>query len=188
MENQTTGPVVKSNFVSVFAWLMIIFNGFGLFISIMQNIIVAFVFKLGEFDTAFKDMGDMPKGFPAFLFKNIRVLVPLIGVLILFAFISSIGLLKRKEWARRSFLFLLGFAILYTIAGSVFEAIFMRSMFHGTDMPSEFSFISSFFMIFMIIFSLGFIFLFGWLFRKLSSGRIKEEFILPVTVIIEPSY
>jgi hypothetical protein len=186
MENQTTGPAVKSNFVNVFAWLMIVFNGFGLLISIMQNIIVAFVFKLGEFDTAFKDMGDMPRGFPTFLFKNIRVLLPLIGVVIIFALISSIGLLKRKEWARKSFLFLLGFAILYTIAGTVFQTIFMKSMFHGTDIPSEFSFISTFFMIFMIIFSLGFIFLFGWLFKKLSSDKIKAEFILPVIVITEP--
>ena len=185
MENQTSEPVVKSNFVNVFAWLMIVFNGFGLLISIMQNIIFAFIFKIGEFDSVFKDMGDMPKGFPTFLFKNIRVLLPLIGLFILFAFISSIGLLKRKEWARKSFLFLLGFGILYTLAGTVFQTVFMRSMFHSTDMPSEFSFISTFFMIFMIIFSIGFIFLFGWLIKKMSSDKIKAEFNLPLTVIPE---
>jgi hypothetical protein len=185
MENQTSGPVVKSNFVYVFAWLMIVFNGFGLLISIMQNIIFAFVFKMGEFDSIFKDIGDMQKGFPTFLFKNIRLLLPLLGIFILFAFISSIGLLKRKEWARKSFLFLLGFGILYTIAGTVIQIIFMKSMFHGNDMPSEFGFITSFFKIFTIIFSLGFIFLFGWLFKKLSSGKIKEEF-MPVTVTIQP--
>jgi hypothetical protein len=182
MENQTSGPVVKSTFVTVFAWIMIVINGFGLFISVLQNIIVAFVFRLDEFNTAFKDMGDMPEGFPRFIMKNIRMLLPLLGVFILFAFISSIGLLKRKEWARKSFLFLLGFGILYTIAGTVFQFIFMKSMFHGTDIPSEFNFISSFFMIFMIIFSLGFIFLFGWLLKKLSSVKIKEEFISPVTI------
>lgn len=136
MENQTSGSEVKSNFVTVFAWLMIVFNGFGLFISIMQNIIIAFVFKLNEFDTAFKNMGDMSEGFPRFLLKNIRVLLPLLGVFILFAFISSIKLLKRKEWARKSFLFLLGFGILYTIGGTVFQIIFMKSMFHSTDIPN----------------------------------------------------
>jgi hypothetical protein len=65
MENQSTAPPVKSSFVNVFAWLMIVFNGFGLFMSIIQNIIFVFVFKMDEFRNAFNDMGDIPKGIPA---------------------------------------------------------------------------------------------------------------------------
>jgi hypothetical protein len=183
MENQTLVPVVKSTFVTVFAWLMIIFNGFGLFMSIIQNIIFAFLFKSHEFNTLSDEMGDIPEGLPAFFFNHIQLLIPLFGVFILFAFISSIALLKRKEWARKAFLFLLGFGILYIIAGTVFQFIFMRSIFSGIELPSEFNFISLFFIIIMIIFSLGFIILFGWLFRKLSADKIKEEFISSGTII-----
>jgi hypothetical protein len=183
MENQPSAPVVKSSFVNVFAWLMIVFNGFGLFVSIIQNIIFVFIFQMDEFKNAFNDMGDIPKGIPAFFLKNIRVLIPLMGLFILFAFISSIGLLKRKEWARKVFLFLLGFGIIYTIAGAIFQVIFMRSMFGGADLPSDFNFIKIFIVIFMVIFCIGFIVLFGWLFKKLSSDTIKEEFIIPETII-----
>jgi flagellar biogenesis protein FliO len=35
----------------------------------------------------------------------------------------------------------------------------------------------------MVIFSIGFIILFGWLFKKLSSENIKEEFIAPETIL-----
>lgn len=183
MENQHPAPVIKSSFVNVFAWLMIVFNGFGLFVSIIQNIIFAFVFRMDEFNSAFNDMGDIQKGLPAFFLKNIRVLIPLMGFFILVAFISSIGLLKRKEWARKVFLFLLGFGILYTIAGAVFQTIFMKSMFGGAELPADFNFIKIFVVIFMVIFSIGFVVLFGWLFKKLLSESIKEEFIPPETII-----
>jgi hypothetical protein len=181
MENQSSTPIVKSTFVTVFAWLMVVFNGFGLLVALMQNIMFAFIFQIDEFNSAFNDIGDMPKGFPTFIFKNFKWIIPVFGLFILFAFISSIGLLKRKEWARKAFLFLLGFGIIYTISASVLQIIFAKSMFSFAEMPSEFDFFSIFFIAFMIIFSLGFIFLFGWLFKKLSSVKVKEEFNLPLT-------
>jgi len=177
MENQTLTPLPKSTFVTVFAWLMIIFNGFGLFVSLMQNVMFAFISQFDEFSSAFNDVGDFPKGFPTFLFKNIRWIIPIFGLFILFAFVSSIGLLRRKEWARKAFLFLLGFGIIYIIAGTILYCIFTRSIFSISEIPSEFNSFSIIFIVFMIIMSLGFIFLFGWLFYKLSSTKIKEEFI-----------
>jgi flagellar biogenesis protein FliO len=56
-------------------------------------------------------------------------------------------------------------------------------MFGGADLPSDFNFIKIFIVIFMVIFCIGFIVLFGWLFKKLSSDVIKEEFIIPETII-----
>jgi len=185
MENQIPSPETKSSFVNVFAWMMIFINGLGLLMSIIQNIIFTIIFRMDDFNNAFKDLGDFQGSLPAFFLRNIRLIIPLFGILILFAFISSIGLLKRKEWARKAFLFLLGFGILYTVAGSVFQAIFMKSMFHGADIPAEFHAITVFFIIFMIIFSVGFIFLFGWLFKKLSSEAIKTEFSPPVAITPE---
>jgi hypothetical protein len=166
----------KSTFVTVFAWLMIVFNGFGLFISLMQNIMFATFFKMDEFKSEFENPSDFPDGFPTFIFKNFQYIIPLMGILILFALIASIGLLKRKNWARISFLFLLGFGILYMIAGTILQIMVFGSAFNATEIPSEFSFFSTFFIIFMAIITLGFIFLFGWLIYRLSSQKIKEEF------------
>jgi len=185
MEYQAKSPAVKSSFVNVFAWLMIVFNGLGLLMSIVQNIIFAFIFKMDQFGNAFQDLGDLQRGFPGFFLRNIRLIIPLIGILILFAFLSSIGLLNRKEWARKAYLFLLGFGIIYTIAGTVFQAIFMKSIVYRTDMPSEFNAIAVIFMILMFIFSAGFIILFGWLFKKLSSEEIKTEFSPAVAITAE---
>ena len=177
MENPDQLPHEKSSFVSVLAWLMIIFNGFGLFMSIIENVIVAFIFNK-KFDSAFNDTGSF-NGFPSFFLNNIHVILPVMTLFLLFALVSSIGLLKRKEWARKSFLGLFVFGILYTVSATVFQTIFMNSIFHESDMPGGFGSLKILFMVILIVFSLGFILLFGWLFKKLNSGKIREEFMLP---------
>jgi hypothetical protein len=176
METNPNLPVQKSTFISVFAWIMIFFNGFGVLISLLQNVMMIYFYQFDEFKKIFSSTDSLPEGVPTFLFSNIRIIIPVIGVLLVFAFVSSIGLLNRKEWARKAYLFLLGFGILYFITGTIYNFVFTRSVFKAMEMPPELSSISALFLVIGILFSLGFFFLLGWLYYRLSRQDLKEEF------------
>jgi len=157
---------------------MIVINGFSLLISLLQNVMFAFFFR-NEFQSAFNDLSDFPKGFPTFILQNIRWLLPAMGLCILFAFISSIGLLRRKEWARKVYLFLLGFGIIYSFALAVLLIIFTRSFFSATETPSEFNLLTTFLrtfpVMFIMVIALGYSILYGWLFKNYRLQKSKRS-------------
>ncbi len=160
----------KSSFVNTLSWILIIISGFGLLISLLQNLmfhlIPAFTESMNPSDP---DMLDK-------IFTNGKLIVGFFGLAILYTFISSIGLLKRKNWARISLICLFVFWMLWTIITPTIQWIYFfegDSLSLSTEPKDIIGIIVT---IFLAIIVVGLSFLFGWLIKKLSSKHIKAEF------------
>ncbi len=183
----------KSTFVNVLGWILIIISGFSLLISIIENIMVntvmpefempdpiptnnitdsLSVYKTFESIEISNELGD----FPFFLFSNIKLIVALFGLLILTSFIISIAFLKRKNWGRLGLIILFLIGIAYSIAGLIFQWIFIESIDDG--FPHFYNIFGEMMLlmkIFTAVIAIGLSVLFGWIIKKLTSKEIKDE-------------
>jgi hypothetical protein len=94
--------------------------------------------------------------------------------------ISSIGLLKRKNWARVVFIFIMALGIVWNIFALVMQHFMFDSM--PTDMPPEavdpqFGPMMLVMKVVTYIMAIGISALFAWIIKKLVSQDIKTEFM-----------
>jgi hypothetical protein len=180
MENAESVKQERSTFVSATAWIFIVLSGFGTFISLMQNIMVHFMFSLPEVQTAMNsnDMASQMPPFVHFIFSHFRLFVFLMFVVVLFTLISAIGLLKRKDWARKTFIGMLSIAILVMLGSIVAQFFFFHgfSELRAPDVPVEMKTMMHVMQGFFILFYAGIAVLFGWIIKKLLSPAISLEF------------
>jgi hypothetical protein len=165
----------RSTFVSVLAWIFIIGAGFGSVIGIMQIIMVSTMFSGDE-------LSSMPADAPAFakiMQQYFHLFVYGFFAITLFTFISSIALLKRKNWARLAFVVILAFGVIWQI-GSLFLQFYIFSDF--PEMPNqehfeEFERMHNMMRWFTAVIAIGISGLFIWIIKKLTSQPIINEFI-----------
>lgn len=163
----------RSTFVTVVGWLFIVFSGLGL--------LEMFMFAFMPFD---KLMMSMPqqKGMPAVapaLYSSVMHGMMLFGVAVtLWVLLSSIGLVMRKNWARISFIVIcvlgLIFSLLYLLVGLAGVAFMGAGMANQTPEMAEFG---RAMVRVMIVFCTVFAALYGFIIYKLSTAKIKQEFL-----------
>ena len=175
-------PFPRSTFVTVVAWIFIVVTGFSTFISILQNVMLTFMFPVGEMQDAMhsaKGSENVPE-IALFMFSHIRLFFVAFLVLSAAMFVSSIGLLKRRNWARIAFVFFFALGIAWSIASVFLQNAFFSSMPPPSNAPSEFreqfESMTTVMLVFSSVMSIGFSLLFAWLIRRLSSRQIKGEF------------
>lgn len=131
-------------------------------------------------DTTFTNT--MPAA-PRFVFAHFHLIVVVMFVVCVTTLISSIGLLRRRNWARLVFVALLGLGVLYNV-GAVFLQQSMMSSFDssfpansglGPD-SQQFAHMFAAMKVMMFVFELGFAALFCWIIVKLRSAPIRAEF------------
>lgn len=170
----------KSTFVTVLAWIFIVGAGFTTFISVLQNIMINLVFPVEKMNEAFSDpkaQEHIPLLF-RFLFSNIRIFFFSFLVISATTFTSAIGLLKRKNWARITFIVIMALGILWNISGIVMQFSMLSSMpIPEGEMPNQFATMMNIMKIFTLVMAIGISVLFGWIIKKLASEKIKAEFI-----------
>lgn len=171
----------RSTFVTVLAWIFIIFAGFGIFVSVMQNIMFSQMFAMPEMQQAISQLNEMQdmSFFARFIFQHFQLFLFIILALIFLFFISSIGLLKRKNWARKFFIGFISLGIIFLLIGFGLQFVF-DPISQGTppdQIPPEFTRMMRMMKIFMLIFTAVLTILFGWIIKKLTSKKIKKEFI-----------
>jgi len=170
--------------VTVVAWIFIVLTGFTTFISLLQNAMLAFM-PQDLFNQALRDSTfthAMPSG-TRFMFAHLRLFVFLVLIVGAATLISSIGLLRRRNWARLLFIALLGLGIVYSIA-ALFLQQSMMSSFNAllpTDSAlgrtgQDFRHMMGAMRVVMFVFAIGFAGLFGWIIAKLLSPPIRKEF------------
>ena len=124
-----------------------------------------------------------------FMFAHFQSMLLLFLVLCVITLLASIGLLRRRNWARLLFIGLLGLGIVYNIASLVLQQSMMSSFTTGFPLDSAFRADSAFqpmsqqfgqmmagMRVAMTIFAIGFAALFAWIIAKLASRPIREEF------------
>lgn len=176
----------RSTFVSVVAWIFIVLSGFSTLIALLQNAMVFFVFQNAPgFDEAMRHAGQakgVPRFFPYFIRYFQWVFLAFLA-LSLAMLASSIGLLRRQEWARRLFIGLMAFGIFWNFAGLGLVAVFMTQMPSLPPVPpSQQQFATGFYWMlglvvgFNVLIAIAFAALFYWIIRRLRSPEIRREF------------
>jgi ABC-type antimicrobial peptide transport system permease subunit len=176
-------PPPRSPFVSVVAWIFIVLTGFSTLIGIMQNLMLAFLFPLDEMKNAMqsaKEGVEVPP-FAQFMFGHFQWYFLAFLLLSGATFVSSIGLLKRKNWARLAFIGFFAFGIAWNIAGLFFQKFFLSSMVPATshaptDFQSQFEIITTIMFVFACIMATAMSILFGWLIKRFTSTAVRAEF------------
>ena len=121
----------RSTFVTVIAWIGIVITGFGVFITGLQNLALNLMMD-ERFDEKLKKsdpeaLENMPS-FAILMFSHFELIFFLMFLLSLIAFVSSIGLLKRKNWARLIIISVLGIGVVWNIGSLFFQQSFMSEM------------------------------------------------------------
>jgi len=188
----TTGQTVqtsttiepRSNFVTVVAWIFIALSGFTTLISILQNIMIGILFRAPDhaFPTVDPATG---KEFPwifRFMFEHFQLFFLAFFVVSALTLAASIGLLRRKNWARLLFIALMGLGIAWNVAG-VLMLFPMFSFFNEVaDSAKQPGFADQFGLAWKVmagvnlLFVAAFVWLFGWIIKRLASERIRREF------------
>ncbi len=166
----------KSTFVTVLAWIFIIGAGFSFFVSIMQVIMVSTMFSGEEF----RSMPENAPAFAKFMHQYFYLFVYGFCALTLFTFVTSIALLKRKNWARLAFIAILAFGILWQVGGFIMQSTMFSQL---PKMPSgegfeNFERMSNIIRWFSVVIAIGISGLFIWVIKKLTTQPIIGEFTL----------
>jgi hypothetical protein len=173
----------RSNFITTLAWIFIVVSGFAFFLSIAQNVMIQIVLPFDRIQASINqpEASHLMPGFFRFIVANIRTLFAAFLLFSAFMLVSSIGLLKRKNWARLIFIVIMVLGILWNIGGTVLQFhIFSSFPAIPEDAHEEFGrkFLIVFTMmkVFSVVMALGMSILFGWIIMRLSSRPVRKEF------------
>lgn len=171
---------IRSTFVSVVAWVFIVFSSFGVLIMLLESL----VFFLLPFDELMMQDVQAGQPFSPDLFMAIfRGVIVFMLALCIWALASSVGLLLRKNWGRINFIILMAIGIFMQVLGVLWSFAFL---FIGFAVPEQAqngidtAFMKTFMWVmfaFSLILSIGFGVLYGWIIKKLVSPEIRAEFL-----------
>ncbi len=181
---QGKGMPARSNFVTVLAWIFIAFSGFAVFVSILQNVMITFSFPMERIQAAMQEpqaQQHVPAAF-RFLFNNFAWLFRAFLVVSLAVLAASIGLLRRKNWARIAFIMLMALGILWNLGGVVLQSVLLSSFppfphQPPAEMAENFGRMLSVMRIATVFMVVAFSALCGWIIWKLASPQIRAEFM-----------
>ncbi|MFC6327144.1 hypothetical protein [Alloalcanivorax gelatiniphagus] len=171
----------RSNFVTVVAWIFIVLSGFASLVSLLQNLMLHFAMPMDEMRQHMS--GQAVEQMPAaamFILGHIELIFAAFLVVCLGTLASSIGLLKRKNWARIAFVALMLLGVFWNLGGLVLQQIVMSQMpiapDAAPDFQSNFEFMMTLMRVVAALFALGMSTLFGWIAWRLWSPSIVAEF------------
>lgn len=176
-----TGPSVpaKSTFVTVLAWIFIVLSGFATLIGVMQNIMIQTMFADPKFNEGLSRMPPDAPAFASFMASNFRLFFAVMLACFALTLVSSIGLLKRRNWARLVFICIMTLGIIWNLGGLALQFTMFSSF---PPLPKEShesdAFQSMFigFMIFGVAVAIAFSALYAWIIKRLVSPSIVAEF------------
>lgn len=178
-------PPIRSSFVSVLGWIFVCLAGFGTLIGLLQNLMLQLVFLPAMQQQMAAQ--PLPPNMPApmgWMFGHMIWFFRVFLLLSLTTLVAAIGLLLRRNWARRLFIGLMGFAIAYQLLGLVFQWWFMGSIRQLMPLPPDTpdhladgmrGFVQAM-QVFGTLMALGFSVLFGWIIRRLRSPPVRHKF------------
>lgn len=111
-----------------------------------------------------------------YVFYYSEIIFAIFMLIAIWTFISSIGLLKRKNWARISMICIFVWAILWTITSSSFQWFYFFDIQFSdfSEVSLDIASIIATAVLLVLIITLTVLFI--WLIKKLISQNIKNEF------------
>ena len=163
----------KSTFVTVVAWIFIVFSG----LFLLESVTFAFM-PVSDIARLAHPAQALKPGDTLYLtFMHGFFLV--FGAVSAWVLLSSIGLVMRKNWARISFMVILVINLiccgLYLLIGLFAVAFMPTGPLPGQ--PAEMAGFARGMVIFMVVASAVFGALYGFILYKLGTAKIKQEFV-----------
>lgn len=171
----------RSSFVTAVAWIFIALAAMFLLISLLQNAMVHLLFPMDEMRAQLAREGQaMPSGV-RWMLEHIAWLFAGFALVSAWALAVSIGLLKRRNWARIGFIALMLFGILYQFAGLALQWSMLADMgLVGANAPPQFAqrfeAMRNLMLGFGVLMGVAFGGLFGWLAWKFMQPAVVAEF------------
>lgn len=167
-----------TTFVTVLGWLLVVFSAFGVFTSLMQNVMIGYMFPV------LNEQAPQPGQVPAGMLFALRAFAAVWLCVAAFLLFTAWSFLQRRNWARRTFvvLFVLGAAwsvatFLLCLGMGVFSLVPGTSR-DGPEFPPSAAGMFRVMGIMFAIMSGGFFALFAWLVKRLRAPDIRAEFVV----------
>jgi len=165
---------VKSSFVTVVAWIFLVFSALSSAIGVLQNAMVWLVMRphmreLGGTDSA------PAKSATEWMAHHIELWFAAVLLVSLVTFGSSLGLLRRKDWARKTFIGVLMMGIAWMLFALVVQVGTLNSM-PTTPGLERFALMSKLIVITSAIVGIAIAGAFGWIIKRLTTPGIRAEF------------
>ena len=179
METTVSLTPPRSTLVTVVAWVFIVLSLFTTAGSLLQNIMF---FRLsameGIHEPMHQGMMDMPLPLQ-FIFDHYQLFLAAILALSLAGLVSSVGLLRRKNWARRLFSVLLACGIVSLLTGFAvqFSLTPVTDNIPASQLPADAQTMFRVMKGFLFILTLSFSLLLGGIIAMLTWGQAREEFL-----------
>jgi hypothetical protein len=180
-------PAARSTFVTVLAWFSIVISAFGALIGVLQIVMVYTIFSMNELGAALEEtlrsaeMGQLP-WLALLAMTHLQWIFVLPLLLSLAMLIVSIGLLRRKNWARITFIVTQVLNCLGTLvvtiamgAGPLFALVPLEG-----PGASEIRAMMLSMGLIVTVMNIAIVVLSAWLVWKLTRVPIKREFGLEV--------
>lgn len=176
--------VGRSGFVTGLAWTFIALAGLSTVIAILQNIMLALMFPSEDLRASMQEaerVQPMPAVF-RLMFENFRLFFVAFLVLSAGTLVAAIGLLKRRNWARLTFIGIMALAVVWNLASLAMPFI-MTSLIPDVPVHAQSDFHDNFKLMwnimigFTVVIGLGFAALFAWIIKRLVSDDIRGEFL-----------
>jgi len=164
----------RSSFVTVVAWLSLVISGLATPVAVLQNIMVFTVYKDHPLASQGSEIAHL-SALNRFLLEHANLVIHAFLVVCLWTFVCSIGLLKRREWARKGFIALLTAALAYQVVG------FLPQLFQGgaSGGGPGFEGFRAFVLMVRLVsvgVALALVAVLAWMIRRLRSAPVREEF------------
>ncbi len=174
-------PNDRSTFVTAVAWVFIVLSGFSTLIAVLQNIMLFMMFPVDEMNIAMEEArssGQVPAS-AEFMMNNFQYFFLGILLVSLTTLVSSIGLLRRLNWARIIFIVIMILGITWNIGGLALNFVFFSEIpqIDAEGVDETFKIMQTIIIVATTIMTIIFSALFGWIIAKLCSEKIREEFV-----------
>lgn len=178
-----TPTTPQTSFVTGLAWSFIGLAGVSLLLAAIQYVLIARVLPMDVMREMLLDMIKLNLLPPLVMavFDNMPGIAVVMAAASLLTLLISIGLLRRHNWARLAFAWMMIAAAALHIAGAFLPLYLLRDFSPASDaIPPEFNRIAAalknIFTIMSIVMSIAFAGVFGWMAKRLMSADIRREF------------
>jgi len=174
----------RSSFVTIVAWVFIAIAGFSTFAAIGENLLFRALANHGAVLPDFRGLSQHLPPMAALMFENIRWLLLALLVASVVTLTAAIGLLLRKNWARRLFIAVLVVSIVWNIANLVFQQLYTADVPGLSQMPADvpeqirtgLQIFQTVMTVVSVVLTLAIAVLLGWVIKRLMSPSIRAEF------------
>lgn len=164
----------QSKFVTLVAWIGILFSAVSTAIGALENALVWLFVPLDAFEA---EMTRQLPGLPLPILRSFHWIVLAFWIASLVTLVASVGLLRRREWARIAFIVLLAASALATIVLTVGESAMMDALFADAGaLPDDVQRAKAIVTILMWLLNVVIVVAHGWMIWKLLSPSIRAEF------------